>query len=137
MEKKRKVELLLDHMGSSITHNYNDMYNCDYCLLSENTADGYEVYSYKEPHEELNINENIYYYNTQLGERVVESLMEGNKTVFLDDLEYDGLFIQELLLEEFEEYVDEILDNNDSLSEIETKELKEEYEIEDKETETA
>ena len=128
MEEKRKVELLLDHMGSSVTHDYNDMFNCDYQLISENTADGYEVYAFKEPNEEYNIGENIYYYNTQLGERVVEVLMEGNKTVFLDDLEYDGLFIQELLLEEFEEYVDDIL-QDETLPIEEVRELNKEYEL--------
>ena len=128
MEEKRKVELLLDHMGSSVTHDYNDMYNCDYQLVSENTADGYEVYAFKEPNEEYNIGENIYYYNTQLGERVVEVLMEGNKTVFLDDLEYDGLFIEDLLLEEFEEYVDDIL-QDETLPIEEVRELNKEYEL--------
>ena len=33
MEEKRKIELLLDHMGSEVTHNYDDILNCDYCLL--------------------------------------------------------------------------------------------------------
>ena len=135
MEEKRKVELLLDHMGSSVTHDYNDMFNCDYQLISESTADGYEIYAFKEPNEEYNINENIYYYNTGLGEKVVEILMEGNQTIFLDDLEYDGLFIQELLLEEFEEYVEDILQDAE-LNTNEIKELKDEYGIEE-ETETA
>ncbi len=133
MEQERKVKLLLDHMGSTITHDYNDTYNCDYCLLSENTADGYEVYSYKEPYEELNINENIYYYNTGLGELVIESLMEGNKTVFLDELEYEGLFMEELLVEKFDEFVEDIL-QDEELNINEVKELREEYGIEDEET---
>jgi len=129
MEEKRKVELLLDHMGSSVTHDYNDMFNCDYQLISESTADGYEVYAFKEPNEEYSINENIYYYNTQLGEKVVEILMEGNQTVFLDELEYEGLFIEDLLIEEFEEYVDDIL-QDETLPVKEVKELMEEYDIE-------
>tara|TARA_R110000824_G_scaffold146056_2_gene314720 strand:- start:676 stop:1080 length:405 start_codon:yes stop_codon:yes gene_type:complete len=129
MEEKRKVELLLDHMGSSVTHDYNDMFNCDYQLISESTADGYEVYAFKEPNEEYNIGENIYYYNTGLGERIVEELMIGNTTVFLDDLEYDGLFIEDLLVEEFEEYVDDIL-QDETLPVNEVKELMEEYDIE-------
>jgi len=135
MEEKRKIELLLDHMGSSVTHDYNDMFNCDYQLISESTADGYEIYAFKEPNEEYNINENIYYYNTGLGEKVVEILMEGNQTIFLDELEYDGLFIEELLVEEFEEYVEDIL-QDEELNTNEIKELKDEYGIEE-ETETA
>ena len=128
MEEKRKVELLLDHVGSSITHDYNDLLNCDYQLISEITADGYEIYAFKEPNEQYEIGENIYYYNTKLGEKVVEALMEGNKTVFLDDLEYDGLFIQDLLIEEFEEYVDDIL-QDETLPIEEVRELNKEYEL--------
>ena len=133
MEEKRKIELLLDHMGSSVTHDYNDMFNCDYQLISESTADGYEIYAFKEPNEEYNINENIYYYNTGLGEKVVEILMEGNQTIFLDELEYDGLFIEELLVEEFEEYVEDIL-QDEELNTNEIKELKDEYGIEEETT---
>ena len=48
-----KVELLLDHMGSEITHDCNDIFNCDYHLLEETTADGYEVYTFKKQNEEF------------------------------------------------------------------------------------
>ena len=61
--------------------------------------------------------------------------MEGNQTIFLDELEYDGLFIEELLVEEFEEYVEDIL-QDEELNTNEIKELKDEYGIEE-ETETA
>ena len=130
MEEKRKIEILLDHMGSEVTHDYNDILNCDYCLGEETTADGYGVYTFLNPNETPCISENVYYYNHNLGEKVIEALMEGNKVVFLDDYEYNYLDIHELLLGEFEEYIDDILEN-EKLPTNEIKELMKEYVIED------
>ena len=87
------------------------------------------------PHEAPEISENVYYYNYDLGEKVVEALMKGNTVVFLDDYEYDYLSVQELLLAEFEEFVEDIL-QNEELNINEVKELKDEYGIEEEETET-
>jgi len=135
MEEKRKIKLLLDHLGSEVTHDYNDILNCDYHLCEETTADGYGIYVFSSPHETPEICENIYYYNYGLGEKVVEALMKGNTVVFLDDYEYDYLSVQELLLAEFEEFVEDIL-QNEELNINEIKELKDEYGIEEEETET-
>ena len=136
MEEKRKIELLLDHMGSEVTHNYDDILNCDYCLCEETTTDGYGVYTFLRQNETPEISENVYYYNYGLGEKVVEALMEGNTVVFLDDYEYDYLDIHELLLDKFEEFVDDIL-QDETLNINEVKELKNEYGIEEEEeTET-
>ena len=136
MEEKRKIELLLDHMGSEVTHNYDDILNCDYCLCEETTADGYGVYTFLRQNETPEISENVYYYNYGLGEKVVEALMEGNTVVFLDDYEYDYLDIHELLLDKFEEFVDDIL-QDETLNINEIKELEDEYGIEEEEeTET-
>ena len=135
MEEKRKIKLLLDHLGSEVTHDYNDILNCDYYLCEETTADGYGVYTFLSPHEAPEISENVYYYNYDLGEKVVEALMKGNIVVFLDDYEYDYLSVQELLLAEFEEFVEDIL-QNEELNINEIKELKDEYGIEEEETET-
>ena len=135
MEEKRKIKLLLDHLGSEVTHDYNDILNCDYYLCEETTADGYGVYTFLRQNETPEISENVYYYNYDLGEKVVEALMKGNTVVFLDDYEYDYLSVQELLLAEFEEFVEDIL-QNEELNINEIKELKDEYGIEE-ETETA
>jgi len=129
MEEKRKIELLLDHMGSEITHDWNDIDNCDYQLLNELTTDGYEVFVFKQPEEEISLCENVYYYNHNLGEQVVETLMCGNTVIFVDEGEYNDLYIEEALMEEFEEFVDDIL-QDETLPVNEVKELMEEYEIE-------
>lgn len=131
MKEERKIEILLDHMGSEVTHDYNDLLNCDYCLCEESTADGFTIYTFLEPNETPCINENVYYYNHDLGNKIVEVLMEGNKVVFVDEYEYHDLDIHELLLGEFEEYIDDILED-EKLPANEVKELMKEYVIEDK-----
>ena len=129
MEKKRKIKLLLDYKGSKVTHDYNDINNCDYHLLEETTTDGYSVYVFKEPFADTILCENVYYYNHNLGSYVIEALMEESTTVFIDEWEYNDLYIEDQLMEEFEEYVDEIL-QDETLPVQDVKELMEEYDIE-------
>ena len=136
MDEKRKIELLLEHVDSEITHDWNDVENCDYQLLNELTTDGYEVFVFKDPHAEVILCENVYYYNHDLGRQIVETLMCGNTVVFMDEGEYDDLYMEDLLMDEFIELVDDIR-QNDILLKEEIKELNEEYGIEDEETETA
>ena len=135
MENERKIELLLNHLESEITHEYADFENCDYQLFNESTTDGYEVYIFKEPFEDTIVCENVYYYNHNLGEQVIEVLMEGNTTVFIDEYEYIDLYLEDDLLAEFTELVDEIIEEFDGTEE-ELNYLKEEYGIEEEETET-
>ena len=135
MDEKRKIELVLDHIDSEVTHDYNDINNCDYQLLNESTTDGYEVFVFKQPEEEVILCENVYYYNHNLGEQVVETLMCGNTVVFIDEGEYEDLYIEDLLIEEFHELVDEIIWEAE-LTNNEIKELKDEYGIEEEIPET-
>ena len=135
MDEKRKVELLLEHIDSEITHDWNDVENCDYQLLNELTTDGYEVFVFKDPHADIILCENVYYYNHDLGEQVVETLMCGNTVIFIDEGEYDDLYIEGLLIVEFHELVDEIIWEAE-LTNNEIKELKDEYGIEEEIPET-
>ena len=138
MEEKRKIELLNDFFDSEITTENNDVFNCDYSCYEEITADGYEVYVFTGcPNGPVSVSQEVYYYDHALPEEIIKVYEYNRNVIHIDELLYDHLDLDHYLLGLFEEYVDEILDNNDSLSEIETKELKEEYEIEDKETETA
>ena len=128
MDEKRKVKLLLDHIGSEITHDWNDIENCDYQLLSELTTDGYEVFVFNVPHTSVILSENVYYYNHNLGDEVIKTLMCGNTVVFVDDYDYKDLYIHDALLEKFEEFVDDIL-QDETLPVNEMKELIKEYGI--------
>jgi len=133
MQNKKKIKLLNDFFDSKVTTKENDSLTCDYICYEELTADGYEVvvFTNKVDGKGISVNEEVHYYNSNLAEEIIRVYEYHNKVIYVDEFLYDHLDIKEHLLGLFEEYVDEILDNNDSLSEIEIKELKEEYEIEE------
>ena len=158
MKTERKIEILLKFVGSKITHNSNEAYSynwdshsstsdVDLAVEQESTADGYEVYTFKHPEDELCLNEHVYYYDSDLPELITEVLTEGECLLFIDEYLYEDLGIEEQLEESFVEYIEDIIkqedyhSNNPSFKHIltkkELKELKKEYEYENEETENA
>jgi len=158
MKTERKIEILLKFVGSKITHNSNEAYSynwdshsstsdVDLAVEQESTADGYEVYTFKHPEDELCLSENIYYYDSDLPELITEALTDGECVLYIDEYLYEDLGIEEQLEESFVEFVEDIIkqedyhSNNPSFKHIltkkELKELKEEYEYENEETENA
>ena len=152
MKTERKIEILLKFVGSKITHNSNEAYsyNCDvdYAVEQESTADGYEVYTFKHPEEQLCLSENVYYYDSDLPELITEALTDGECLLYIDEYLYEDLGIEEQLEESFVEYVEDIIkqedieeknfhEYKDILTKKELKELKEEYEYENEETKNA
>ena len=67
MTTERTIEILLKFVNSEITHNSNDAYcnitDIDYAVEQESTADGFSVYTFKHPNDEVCISENLYYYD--------------------------------------------------------------------------
>ena len=64
MKTERTIEILLKFVGSEITHNANEAYSAhtdiDYVVEQESTADGYEVYTFKHPSDQLCLSENVF-----------------------------------------------------------------------------
>ena len=145
MKTERKIEILLKFVGSEITHNPNDAYarfndEVDYAVEQEGTADGYSVYTFKHPNDEIYISENLYYYDSDLTELIVTALLDGGAKIYIDEYMYDDLYIESELENQFEEFADEIIreaiEGDIIINKQELEELKEEYEYEDEETET-
>ena len=141
MKTERKVEILLKFVNSRITNNSNEAYTTlvgvDYCVEQESTADGYEVYTFKSPGEELCLSEHVHYYDNDLPEEIVKTLLnhgQGDTVIYIDDYLYEDLGIEEQLEESFVEYVKDIIaQESPFISKKELKELKEEYYVEDEE----
>ena len=141
MKTERKIEILLKFVNSEITHNSNEAYSvhCDVDLAveQESTADGYEVYTFKHPEEQLCLSENVYYYDSDLPELIIEALTDGDVLLYIDEYQYEDLGIEEQLEESFEEYVEDIIkeaiEGDIIINKKELKELKEEYYVEDEE----
>ena len=133
METKRKIELLNDFFESEITTEDNDIFNCNYSCYEEITFDGYEVFVLTgSPNGPVSVSEEVHYYDHNLAEEITNIYEYRRNVIHVDEFLYDHLDLDESLLVLFEEYVDEIVDNDDSLSKTEINELKEEYEIEER-----
>ena len=145
MKTERTIEILLKFVDSEITHNANDAYanttDVDYVLEQESTADGFSVYTFKHPNDEVCISENLYYYDSDLTELIIDALLDGGAKIYIDEYMYDDLYIESELENRFEEFADEIIreaiEGDIIINKQELEELKEEYEYEDEDTETA
>ena len=143
MKTERKIEVLLKFVGSEITHNANEAYSAhtdiDYVVEQESTADGYEVYTFKHPSDQLCLSENVFYYDNDLPELITEALTDGETLIYIDEYLYEDLGIEEQLEESFVEFVEDIIaqesdgKGDNILTKKELKELKEEYEYENEE----
>ena len=145
MTTERTIEILLKFVNSEITHNPNDAYcnitDIDYAVEQESTADGFSVYTFKHPNDEVCISENLYYYDSDLTELIVTALLDGGAKIYIDEYTYDDLDIESELENQFEEFADDIIreaiEGDIIINKQELEELKEEYEYEDEDTETA
>ena len=141
MKTERTIEILLKFVNSEITHNPNDAYanttDVDYVLEQESTADGFSVYTFKHPNEEVCISENLYYYDSDLTELIVEALLDGDAKIYIDEYMYDDLSIESELEMIFEVFADDIIreaiEGDIIINKQELEELKEEYYVEDEE----
>ena len=144
MKTERIIEILLKFVNSEITHNSNDAYcnitDIDYAVEQESTADGFSVYTFKHPNDEVCISENLYYYDSDLTELIVTALLDGGAKIYIDEYMYDDLYIESELESQFEEFADDIIreaiEGDIIINKQELEELKEEYEYENEETET-
>jgi len=105
---------LQDYYEFELTDSYNR--TPDYSIFAESTADGYEVYIATNSPRNPSINEDVYYYDNDLGERLEDALIDGAR-IYVDYLQddyvqyaaeqvYDHLY-EELLEETENELIDE------------------------------
>ena len=138
MEQERKIELLKNYLDIDISTNINDFDNVDCMIYSESTADGYEVWICTNNNRHPSINEDVYYYNHDLPDRFEDQTRWGDKTFYIGEDIYDDCYFDDHLEEMFMQRVEDIIEElKTDITEEEIEYLKEEYGIEDEETETA
>ena len=113
-------ESVLKHFGVEIIDNYSS--NADFYVYEESTADGYSVFVATHDQSVVNVNENVYYYDSDLSGALVDFMKYSNgdeedpEVVYVDDLNQqfiDDAIVQlfEYLAERFEEeIIDELTD---------------------------
>ena len=125
-------ESVLKHFGVEIIDNYSS--NADFYVYEESTADGYSVFVATHDQNVVNVNENVYYYDSDLSDALVDFMKYSNgsedypNVVYVDDLNQqfiDDAIVQlfEYLTERFEEeIIDELTDEGyeyENVNEIE------------------
>ena len=66
----------------------DDAYRRDFVIYQEDTADGYEVWIAHEPNNRIDISSDVYYYNYDLSDVLMESAQETHiDTIYVDDIE--------------------------------------------------
>ena len=113
-------EAVLKHFGVEFTDDYSG--NADFYIYEESTADGYSVFVATHDQNVVNVNENVYYYDSDLGDALEEFIKYSNgdednpEIIYVDDLNQqfiDDAIVQlfEYLAERFEEdVIDELQD---------------------------
>jgi hypothetical protein len=113
-------EAVLKHFGVEFTDDYSS--DADFYIYEESTADGYSVFIATHNQNSVNVNENVYYYDSDLGDALEEHIRYSNgdeenpEVIYVDDLHQqfiDDAIMQlfEYLAERFEEEViDELKD---------------------------
>ena len=125
---ERLIELVKNHLDISISHDINDFDNVDCMIYEESTADGYSVYLCTNDSRHPILCEDVYYYHHDLADAFEEQVRYGDQTFYIDDVIYEDCYFEDKLSEMFQEYVEDIIENDEldiTLEEINY--LKEEY----------
>ena len=125
-------KIVLDYLNTEIVDEFD---KGDFKVYSESTADGYEVYVATHDDQNVSINEDVYYYDSDLAETIME-VLEEHYSVYIDEYLYDDIYMDDQFEEYFNEHVEDIVsDSPDSFTEEELKFVKSEYLDEEEETE--
>ena len=127
---ERQIELVKNHLGLSISTDISDFENVDCMIYNESTADGYDVYICTNDSRHPIICEDVYYYDHDLADAFEEQVRYGDETFYIDDCVYEDCYLEDKLIEMFQEHVEDIIENDEldiTLEEINY--LKEEYGI--------
>ena len=97
-------EAVLKHFSVELTDDYSG--NADFYIYEESTADGYSVYVATHDTSSISINENVYYYDSDLGDALEEFIKYSNgdednpEIIYVDDLHQH--FIDDCMSQLFE-----------------------------------
>jgi len=140
LTEEKMIKIAKESLGLTTTDNFND--SCDLYCYNESTADGYDVWVLTHSMNDVNICENVYYYDSDLASAVMEEIQYngGSETMLHMDKDlWNDLYMDDQMLEYFAETVDDIIEDNDEagygLTKAEIQELKDEYGLEAEEIE--
>ena len=104
-------ESVLNYYNIEFTDDYSS--SADFYIYEESTADGYSVFVATYDQNVVNVNENVYYYDSDLGGALIDYIKYSNgdeedpEVVYVDDLNQD--FINDAMVQLFE-YISEVFE---------------------------
>ena len=117
-------KIVLDYLNTEIVDEFD---KGDFKVYSESTADGYEVYVATHDDQNVSINEDVYYYDSDLAETIME-VLEEHYSVYIDEYLYDDIYMDDQFEEYFGEHVENIVsDSPDSFTKEELAFVKKEW----------
>ena len=96
---------VLGHYGYKIIDEWDD--DAEYFIYEESTVDGYSVYIATANPRQINIGEDVHYYDSDLGEMLAEAIKWGNgdpeypEKIYVEDL--GAQYVQDAMEQLFEE----------------------------------
>jgi len=99
------LEKLQKYYDFELTDSYNR--TPDYSIYCESTADGYEVWvATSGDGRDVCISEDVYYYDSDLSDPLLDAMMDYNEIIYVDDLE--AYFVQDAIDRAWEAMVDDM-----------------------------
>ena len=112
-DEEHVMDAVCKHFDLTLTDTWKP--NLDFYIYEESTADGYTVYVGTHDFNQINVNENIYYYDNELTSLLVQAVIDadhGDAEIYLSALHDHESWIQdamnELYVDLYELYVEEI-----------------------------
>ena len=137
LEEARLIELVKQHLELNISTDLSDWSNVDCKVYNEQTADGYDLWVVTNQQDHPVICEDVYYYDHDVADAVREQIRYGDTTFYIDECVYEDCYIDDMFLNMFADYAEDIIseaESGESDIDITMKELqilKEEYDLEE------
>ncbi len=114
---EKMIDAVKKYYGVKIDDNAYD--SADVYAYEETTADGYSLYVVTHDMRSICISEDVYYYDSDVAEAIMESIRYSNGycTLYADQYFLDDIYFDDVLLESFADIADKIYDeimNEDS-----------------------
>ena len=109
--QEKIIEAVKKYYGLTIDENAYG--SADVYAYEETTADGYSVYVVTNDMNSVCINEDVYYYESDIPEAIMEQInySNGQCVLYADQYFLDDIYFDDVLLEAFQETADKIYDN--------------------------
>ena len=133
------IKVVKQHFNFTIDENAHNNY--DIAAYTESTADGYEVYVVTNDMQSISINEDVYYYDSDVCQAIIDQIIGyggGDTVVYADQYFLNEIYFDDAMADLFVENIDDILaeaeEEGYALTKAELAWLKHEYAEETEET---